>query len=148
MKKLIVFIFSLFAILSFNGCSNGIDHRDGGYPLYYSNYDNNDLITLFLVDERGHSYGGIPYKCDSMHEWSRTAPNGEFTFGRYDTCEFDFYGLDGVYGDEFDDIVRIVDYRDYGKEGIPYECELFGVSSTYSDGSFIYDQDDRCTFYL
>lgn len=147
MKKSIMFLTAIVSAVVLSGCGSSIDHRDY-YPVDYSNYDGSNLTTLFLTDERGYAYGGIPYKCDSMYEWSRTAPNGEFSFIVPDTCEFDFYGLDGVYGDEFDDVVRIVDYRDDGKGGIPYECTSFGVSSTYSDGSFEYDQDDICSFYL
>jgi hypothetical protein len=83
-----------------------------------------------------------------MYEWSRTAPSGEFSFVEPDTCEFDFTGLDGDFGYTDDEIVRIVDDRNDGKGGIPYECASFGVSSTYSDGSFEYDEDDVCSFYL
>jgi hypothetical protein len=149
MKKIILFLTTIVAVIALNGCG-GIDYRDDYVVDYdnYSAYNGNNLTTLFLVDEYGNTYGGIPYICDSMREWSRTAPNGEFSFVEPDTCEFDFNGLDGIYADSFDDIVRIVDYRDNGKGGIPYECSSFGVSSTYSDGSFDYDQDDVCSFYL
>jgi len=109
---------------------------------------NDGLTTLFLVDEYDNSYGGIPYICDSMSTWSETAPNGEFSFYPGENCEFDFTGYNGLYGDEFDDIIRIVDYTYDGKGDIPYECELFGVGTTYSDGSFDYDYDDACVFYL
>ena len=145
MKKTIIAVGMLIAILSFNGCSSD-NYNDNN--VNYSNYDSNDLTTLFLVDEQGYAYADIPYKCDSMSNWSKTAPNGEFSFVEPDNCEFDFNGLDGLYGDDFDDIVRIVDDRNSGKGGIPYECASFGVSSTYGDGSFDYDEDDVCTFYL
>ena len=112
-----------------------------------SSYEDN-LVTLFLVDENGFSYGGVPYICDSMRDWELTPPNGEFTFLPPDECVFDFYGLGGVYGDRFDDIVRIVDYTNDGKGDIPYECASFGVGSTFFDGSFIYDENDECVFYL
>lgn len=148
MHKIIILIASVAVVFGLSGCgSSSIDHR-GNYPVDVTNYDGNRLTTLFLVDERGYAYADIPYKCDSMYAWDRTAPNGEFSFIEPDTCEFDFYGLDGVYGDRDDDIVRIVDYRDGGKGGIEYDCSSFGVSSTYSDGSFDYDQDDQCVFYL
>ena len=137
MKKHIILILSVVAIFGFSGCgSSSDDHYE------------DDLVTLFLVDELGYSYGGIPYKCDSMRDWEVTLPNGEFTFLPPDDCVFDFYGYDGVYGDSFDDIIRIVDYSDNGKGNIAYECASFGVGSTYFDGSFDYDVDDECVFYL
>jgi len=71
MKKLIALVVSLVAVVGLSGCGGG-----GG-----DNYNDN-LTTLFLVDEAGFSYGGIPYKCDSMRDWELTAPNGEFTFLR------------------------------------------------------------------
>jgi hypothetical protein len=147
MKKMILALGAAVAMLAFNGCSSD-SHYDNNSNVNYENYDSNNLTTLFLVDEQGYAYADIPYKCDSMYEWSRTENNGEFSFVEPDTCEFDFNGLDGIYSDSFDDIVRIVDYRDSGKGGIPYECASFGVSSTYSDGSFDYDEDDVCSFYL
>ena len=147
MKKMILTVGTVLAMLAFNGCS-GEGRYDSTSNVDYENYENTNLTTLFLVDEQGFAYADVPYKCDSMYTWSRTAPNGEFSFVEPDTCAFDFNGLDGVYGDGFDEIVRIVDYRDNGKGGIPYECSYFGVSSTYSDGSFEYDEDDACSFYL
>ena len=109
-----------------------------------------NATTLFLVDDQGFSYGGIPYKCDSMIDWSVTAPNGEFTFFPPDNCEFDFTGLNGDYNvnPAVDDIVRITDDLNRGKGDIPYECASFGASTTFGDGSFYYDIDDQCVFYL
>ena len=133
---------AVISVVVLNGC-NGFVNDD-----YYNNYNGNNLTTLFLVDERGFSYANIPYKCDSMTRWSHTAPNGEFSFIVPDTCEFDFNGLDGIYRDIDDDIVRIVDDLDRGKGGINYNCASFGISSTYGDGSFDYDQNDVCSFYL
>lgn len=139
MKKHIILILSVVAVFGFSGCGSS----GNGDP-------EADLVTLFLVDERGFSYGGIPYKCDSMRDWERTLPNGEFTFLPPDNCEFDFFGLDGDYDIDpiVDDIVRIVDFTNEGKGGIPYECVSFGASSTFNDGSFFYDIDDQCVFYL
>ncbi len=144
MIKIKLLFSTLFALILLSGCQSSYDD---GYSNYY--YDNSqNLTTLFLVDERGLSYASIPYKCDSMRTWERTLPNGEFTFLPPDNCEFDFNGLDGLYGDQFDDIVRIVDYTNDGKGSIPYDCSSFGASSTYSDGSFEYNENDVCTFYL
>lgn len=139
MRKHILLILSVVAVFGFSGCGSS----GGGSS-------NDDLVTLFLVDERGFSYGGIPYKCDSMRDWELTLPNGEFTFLPPDNCEFDFLGLEGDYDVDpiVDDIVRIVDFAENGKGGIPYECVSFGASSTFNDGSFFYDIDDRCVFYL
>ncbi len=139
MKLVVGLMVTIVAVLGLSGCgsSSNNDYED-------------DLVTLFLVDDRGFSYGGIPYKCDSMRDWEVTLPNGEFTFLPPDNCEFDFLGLDGDYDIDpvFDDIVRIVDFTDEGKGGIPYTCESFGASSTFNDGSFFYDIDDRCVFFL
>ncbi|HFQ60797.1 MAG TPA: hypothetical protein ENK39_00675 [Epsilonproteobacteria bacterium] len=141
-KKIILFMTASIAVLALNGCGGTV------YDDYYNDYVGDNLTTLFLVDEQGFAYADIPYKCDSMTRWSHTAPNGEFSFIVPDTCEFDFNGLNGVFGDSLDDIVRIVDDRNSGKGGIEYGCESFGISSTFTDGSFDYDQDDVCSFYL
>jgi len=120
---------------------------------------NPNLTTLFLVDENGFSYGGVPYICDSMRDWDYTKSNGEFTFSEPDNCEFDFYGYNGT---DFDDLrvpyneyIYIVDSLDEGKNGIPYACDRFNVGNlNYTrddglwDGSFEYDADDYCIFYL
>jgi hypothetical protein len=106
--------------------------------------------TLFLIDQNGFSLGGVPYICDSMPDWSMTRPNGEFTFFEPDNCTFDFTGYIGNYENNYitDDIIYIVDDLDIGKGNIPYNCEYFGASTTYLDGSFDYDENDACTFYL
>ncbi len=136
-------ILSGVSVIVLSGCGGG----DSDYvePI------NDGLTTLFLIDQDGDSYGGIPYICDSMSVWSYTAPNGEFSFYPGEDCDFDFDGLYGNYdGDPFvDDIVYIVDDLDYGKGGIPYECDSFiGINTTSSDGSFYYGENDACTFYL
>lgn len=136
-KKIIFTVLATATIFGLSGCGGSSNH-----------HHNDELVTLFLVDDNGYSYGGIPYKCDSMTQWETTLNNGEFTFLPPDNCLFNFDGLDGVYGDSFDDVVRIVDYSNDGKGGIPYECALFGASSTYGDGSFDYNVDDACVFYL
>ena len=144
MKKLIGLVFAGVAVFALSGCGGG------GDDYYYEEPINDGLTTLFLVDQDGYSYAGIPYKCDSMADWSKTAYNGEFSFYPEENCEFDFLGLNGDYNidPDVDDIVRIVDDLDYGKGGIPYECASFGVGTTYGDGSFEYDIDDECVFYL
>ena len=136
MNKLISLMFAGAAIFVLSGCN------------YDDDYD--DLTTLFLVDQNNESYAGIPYICDSMAHWSQTARNGEFSFYPGEDCEFDFLGLDGNYNNDpsEDDIVYIVDYLDYGKGGILYDCASFGVGSTYNDGSFDYDENDECVFYF
>ena len=142
MKKLMLLLTVMLTVFVVNGCSTY--HDDD----YYSDYDSDRVTTLFLEDEQGFSYGGIPYKCDSMTRWSTTKRNGEFTFIEPDTCTFNLNGLEGVFGDSLDEVVRIVDYTHEGKGNIPYECSSFGASSTYSDGSFNYDENDQCTFHL
>jgi len=137
-KKIMALIFSAVAVFGLSACGSGGSDAPS------------NLTTLFLVDEAGFSYGGIPYKCDSMRDWSVTAPNGEFSFLPPDNCEFDFIGLEGDYNvnPAVDDIVRITDDLNRGKGNIPYECTSFGASTTFGDGSFYYDIDDRCVFYL
>ncbi len=143
MKKLIGLVFAVVALFALSGCGGDNDY-------YYEEPINDGLTTLFLIDQDGFSYAGVPYICDTMANWSQTAPNGEFSFYPGENCEFDFLGLYGNYeGDPYvDDIVYIVDDLDYGKGGIPYECASFGVGTTYGDGSFDYDIDDECVFYL
>lgn len=144
MKKLTGLIFAGIAVIVLSGCDDGHHHYDDDYPPV------DDLTTLFLVDQNGHSYGDIPYRCDSMNRWDATRPNGEFSFYPGEDCEFDFDGLYGNYDDNphVDDIVYIVDYTDDGKGGIKYECASFGVGKTYGDGSFDYDENDECVFYF
>ena len=141
MKKIIMFMVTVVAVVGLSGCGSSGSSNGGG---------NDDLTTLFLVDQDGFAYAGIPYICDSMNHWSATARNGEFSFFPGEDCEFDFLGLEGDYdvGPGVDDIIRIVDYTDGGKGGIPYECVSFGASTTFNDGSFFYDIDDECVFYF
>jgi len=139
MKKIFLGLGAMVMVFALSGCD--IEYHDD---------DEEALTTLFLVDQYGHSYEGIPYRCDSMNYWEHTPANGEFSFLEPEKCEFDFSGLEGNYDNSpsRDDIIYIIDYYDHGKGGIAYECEAFGVSSTYGDGSFEYDRDDRCLFYL
>ena len=153
MKKSIGVVFAgIIAVFALSGCGGGDDYYDDDY------YDGGYILpppvsnqtTLFLIDQDGFSLGGIPYICDSMYDWERTRPNGEFTFDPPDNCTFDFTGLNGNYEDDpyVDDIIYIVDDLDYGKGRIEYDCYSFGAGTTYGDGSFDYDIDDECTFYL
>ena len=150
-KKIVGILAASVAVFTLSGCGGG----GGGDTVVIVDppiiVDPDPVpITLFLVDQDGFSYGDVPYICDFMLDWSYTAPNGEFTFYLGENCEFDFVGLEGNYYDDpyVDDIVYIVDDLDYGKGGIDYECASFGVGTTYGDGSFYYDIDDQCTFYL
>jgi len=145
MRKLMSFVFAGVTAVILSGCGGG-----------GSSY-NDGLTTLFLVDHEGYAYSGVPYQCDSMLNPSVTAYNGEFSFYPGEDCTFDFYGLNGTDPDDIyeNDYVYIVDDRDHGKNGIEYQCEYFNVgniNSTYDDGirdgSFDYDYDDRCEFYL
>jgi hypothetical protein len=136
MKHYVALILFMFVVFGLHGCQ-GVDRLRG-------------KTTLFLVDSNGFSYGGVPYVCDSMITWERTAPNGAFTFYPHDSCRFDFRGLRGDYNINpiVDDIVRIVDDTYRGQSGIPYGCASFGTSTTFYDGSFYYNMNDQCTFYL
>lgn len=146
MKKLMSLIFSGVAALVLSGCGGSGD-----------SYYDDGLTTLFLVDDQGYAYAGVPYICDSMNTWEVTAPNGEFSFYPPEECTFDFYGLNGTDPDDIfiDEVIYIVDYTDAGKNDIPYECSSFNagnINYTYDDGiwdgSFDYDVDDACVFYL
>lgn len=142
-KKIIGLMIASIAVVTLSGCG-------GGDTVVIVDPPIDNATTLFLIDQNGDSYGGIPYICDSMVDWSATRPNGEFTFFPPDDCTFDFTGLIGNYANDpiDDDIVYIVDDLDRGKGDIPYECANFGVGSTFLDGSFDYDIDDQCVFYL
>ena len=149
MKKLIGLVFAGVAVFALSGC--------GGGDTYYVEevVPPDTLTTLFLMDEYGDPYEGIPYICDSMNNWDTTRPNGEFSFYPPDNCEFDFSGLYGTDPDDFtvpfNEFIYIVDYVDEGKNNIPYECSRFNVGNinyTDYDGSFEYDADDACVFYL
>ncbi|MEA2048831.1 MAG: hypothetical protein U9O64_10355 [Campylobacterota bacterium] len=151
MKRLMGLFAAGVFIVALSGCGGG------GGDDYYPPEPN--LTTLFLVDEYGEPYVGIPYLCDSMYEWEYTKSNGEFTFSPPDNCEFDFYGYYGTDPYDFtvpyNEYIYIVDIADEGKNGIPYECASFNVGNiNYTsddgiwDGSFEYDADDACVFYL
>ena len=140
-KKIISLMFATVAVFALSGCGGGNDNYVPPEP---------DATTLFLIDQDGFSLGGVPYRCDSMPDWSETRPNGEFTFFEPESCTFDFDGFIGNYDNDpdIDDIIYIVDDLDRGKGNIPYDCSSFVGSTTYGDGSFDYDIDDQCTFYL
>jgi len=134
------------AVFALSGCGGGgdtviVDPGPGPGP---------EPVTLFLLDEDGFSYGGVPYLCDGMANWGYTEPNGEFTFYEYESCVFDFNGLDGNVNHDplFDDIIRITDDRGLGVPNIEYDCISYGFDTTQGDGSFFYDMDDSCTFHF
>ena len=133
------------AVFALSGCGGGGGGDNGIIATPPA-----ELITLFLHDEAGLSWADIPYRCDSMLNWDYTLPNGEFTFYEYDSCEFDFTGLDGNFINDplVDDIVRITDDRDLGVKDIKYECISYGPDHTHPDGSFFYDADDQCIFHF
>jgi hypothetical protein len=130
---------AVFALSGCGGGGGGDDYDPGPAP-----------VTLFLLDEVGASWGGIPYLCDGMENWDVTPGNGEFTFYEYESCTFKFTGLDGnVFNDPLvDDIIRITDDRDLGVKDVEYECVSYGPDVSQSDGSFFYDFDDQCTFHF
>ena len=141
MKNILLSMVAVFMLFALSACGSSDDYAR-------NNYGADNTTTLYLVDAKDFSYAGIPYICDSMNAWARTSKEGAFVFVEPESCKFDFNGLDGVYGDAFDEVVRIVDYTNDGKAGIPYKCESFVASSTYSDGSFDYNENDVCSFYL
>ena len=152
-KKLAGLMVAIVTVFALSGCGGSSHHHDD----YYPPVDN--LTTLFLVDEYGDPYGGIPYICDSMRDWEHTLSNGEFTFLPPDNCEFDFDGYFGTDPDDltvpYNELMYIVDITDEGKNDIPYECSRFNVGNINHtdydgiyDGSFEYDADDACVFYL
>ena len=149
MKKVMMFLASLGVVVGLNGCGGGGGDSGGYVPPPVDN-----LTTLFLVDENGASYSGIPYICDSMSVTGYTGLDGAFTFIPKEDCTFDFTGLNGTDPNDpyVDNLVYIVDDLDNGKNGIGYQCEYFGVGTTYYDGiwdgAFDYDADDACVFYL
>lgn len=148
MKRFVMFLASSAAVLAMSGCGGG--SSSGSSSEVYVPVDDG-FTTLFLVDQDGFAYAEVPYICDSMSEWSVTAPNGEFSFYPGEYCDFDFDGLYGNYDNDLlvDDIVYIVDDLDDGKGGIPYECDSFiGINTTNYDGSFYYGENDACTFDL
>jgi len=143
-KNLIIGSLLLVSIF-FSGCGSS---NDSGYipppPI------EPDLITLFLVDQNGYSLAGVPYKCDSMEFPQYTPNNGEFSFYAGENCSFDFLGFNGNYNNDpySDNIIYIVSDINSGAGDVEFDCSSFGSGITYPDGSFDYDKDDACIFYL
>jgi len=109
------------------------------------------LTTLFLIDSKGFSLAGIPYICDSMQFSQYTLNNGEFSFYPGENCSFDFAGYRGNYNNDpynGDDIIYIVSDINTPANGVAYDCNSFGAGVTFEDGSFDYNADDACVFYL
>ena len=151
MKKFIMLIVSGVSVIALSGCGGGGD-----------DYYNDGFTTLFLVDDIGEPYEGIPYECYDqgvLMGTGITPRNGEFSFYPGEECTFDFYGYFGTDPNDltvpYNEYIYIVDDLDHGKNDIPYECALFNVGRinyTYDDGiwdgSFHYDADDICVFYF
>ena len=140
-KKIIGMLSAGIAVFTLSGCGGGGDDYYDPGPL---------PVTLFLLDEQGFSYAGVPYICDGMANWDYTLSNGEFTFYEFESCTFDFLGYAGNYSNDpsVDDIIRITDDLNFGIEGIAYDCDVYGPGSTRIDGDFDYDFDDQCTFHF
>jgi len=131
------------AVFALSGCgSSGND--------YYAPPPGPAEITLFLLDEDGFSWGGVPYLCDGMATWGSTLPNGEFTFYEFESCTFNFIGFRGNWLNDplDDDIVRVTDDLGIGIRNIEYDCASYGPDITGVDGEFYYDPDDECTFHF
>jgi len=141
MKKSLIIASFVAATLILTGCGSS----SSGGTVAPPPGPGTGLTTLFLIDQNGFSLDNVPYICDSMANWDVTAGNGEFTFIPGESCYFDFMGFDG---DLNGDIIYIVDDLYNGAGGIPYDCDLYGAGTTFGDGSFEYDFDDACAFYL
>jgi hypothetical protein len=108
---------------------------------------NDDLVTLFLIDEDGYSIADVPYRCvlaDGSIYDDTTNNDGSFSFELGDYCTFDFYDFAG----SDDEPIFIEDDLGYGKGDIRYDCDSGDSGFTYSDGSFYYSVNDSCTFYF
>lgn len=135
MNKFIFFMTLVISALLFTGCGSS---------------DNNTVVvpppqadTLYLDDGAG-GLQGIAYTCTSGSGYTDIA--GAFTFYAGDNCTFDLRGFDGTVF-LFDPL--FVDYSDgTGVADIGYDCTSGTFGSTDIDGSFEYDTDDACTFYL
>ena len=145
MKKNIIITGLLSSALMLGGCGGS----DGGNYIPPPVIEPS-LITLFLVDQNGFSVSGVPYKCDSMAFSEYTLNNGEFSFYAGENCYFDFLGFKGNYNNDpyVDDIIYIVSDINTGAGDVAFDCQSFGSGITYPDGSFDYNYDDACVFYL
>jgi hypothetical protein len=144
-KLLMATIVSATLILS--GC--GSSSNDGYIPPPLP--PDPTLTTLFLIDHNGFALAGVPYICDSMAFSQYTLNNGEFSFFPGENCSFDFLGYAGNYHNDpysGDDIIYIVSDIGMGVNALEYDCNSFGVGITFEDGSFDYDANDACVFYL
>ena len=146
MKKNILIAGLLSSALMLGGCGGS----DGGNYVPPPPVIEPSLITLFLVDQNGFSLAGVPYKCDSMAFAEYTPNNGEFSFYAGENCYFDFLGFEGNYNNDpyVDDIIHIVSDVNTGAGDVAFDCQSFGSGITYPDGSFDYDYNDACVFYL
>ncbi len=135
MNKFIFLVTLSISTLLFTGCGSS---------------DNTTVVvpppepdTLYLDDGAG-GLAGVSYTCTSGSGF--TNAQGAFTFYAGDNCTFDLTGFDGTVF-LFDPL--FVDYNDgTGVADISYDCVSGIAGSTDVDGSFDYDTDDACTFYL
>ena len=145
MKKNIIIASLLTGALMLSGCGTNDGNNYIPPPIVEPS-----LITLFLVDQNGFSLAGVPYKCESMTFAEYTPNNGEFSFYAGEDCFFDFKGFKGNYDNDpyTDDIIYIVSDINTGAGNVEFDCSSFGSGITYPDGSFDYDYNDACVFYL
>jgi hypothetical protein len=102
-----------------------------------------EMDILYLDDGAG-GLEGVPYVCSSGS--GITDIDGAFAFYAGDNCTFDLNGYDGTVF-LFDPL--FIDYNDgSGVSDIGYDCASGTNGFTDIDGSFDYDIDDECTFYL
>ena len=145
MNKKFILTSLISATLLLSGCGSSDDTVVVVVPVEPT------LTTLFLIDSDGFSLAGVPYICDSMEFAQHTLNNGEFSFLVGENCFFDFNGYRGNYnGDPYngDDIIHIVSDINTPANGVEYSCDSFGAGITFEDGSFDYNANDACVFYL
>ena len=112
-----------------------------------SQYNNDRNVILYkLLNEKNEGQADISYICDSMRKWQRTTDEGVFGVQGSESCTFELTGYTGVHQKQDDDVIYIVNSKNEAMGDIPYECESYGDYTTYEDGSFGYDEEDRCLF--
>ena len=140
MKKLLYVAGLALSALFFAGCGGGgggVAPGPGPGPA-----PGPTAVMWYIDDIDGVGVGGISYNCTSGN--GVTDADGAFIFFPGDVCNFDFWGLPGnlVFSLHIDDELTT------GVGNIPFECDSGWSGATYADGSFEYDADDYCTFYM